>query len=243
MYIINNEANIHQLKTKNQEFGAAFDSLTSYYNMTLRNISHEFGNALTLINSSLQLIESNHPEVHSFKYWDSVISDVKYLKQLICELSSFNNGENLTLSPVNIVSILNEIIYSMQSITSSSNIGISVNYTNNIFEVLGDSTKLKQVFINIIKNALEACSDNGHINISIDRESNNVIIKISDTGCGMTPDQLNNIFIPMVTYKESGSGLGLPISRKIILAHNGSISVTSIPDIGTIFTITLPLLT
>ena len=240
---MHNSKHIENLKLQNPEFAEAFDSLTDEYTMTLRKVSHEFGNALTLINSSLQIIESSHPEVKTFKYWDTTMEDLVYLKNLISQISQFNNGEMLSLSIVQLYSILNDVITSfmVHEDVINKNIALNLVPASNIPDIHGDYIKLKQVFINIIKNAIEACDENDTITINLSVEDSSIIIRISDTGCGLDETQIKNIFSPMVTYKPGGTGLGLPISRRIIKAHNGDISVSSSIGQGTTFIIEFPL--
>lgn len=238
----NSNTTLELLKSQNPEFSNLIASLNEEHTITLRKISHEFGNALTLINSSLQIIESSHPEVKTFKYWDTTMEDIAYLKNLISQISQFNNGEILSLSIVQIHSIIRDIVTSflVYEDVINKNISIHINCTTKIPDISGDYIKLKQVFINLIKNAIEACDINDEININIFLEDSSIIINISDTGCGISNTQIETIFSPMVTYKPGGTGLGLPISKRIIEAHNGSISVSSSTK-GTTFTIKIPL--
>lgn len=240
---MHNSKDIKKLKSQNPEFSKAFDSLNNEHTMTLRKISHELGNALTLINSSLQIIESSHPEVKTFKYWDTTMEDIIYMKNLISQISQFNNGETLSLSIVQLYSILNDVVNSflVHEDVINKKLSITLNATSDIPDISGDYIKLKQVFINILKNAIEACNENDSIAINIELKDSSIFVRISDTGCGLDNTQIKSIFNPMVTYKPGGTGLGLPISRRIIAAHNGNISVSSVVNEGTTFLIEFPL--
>lgn len=222
----------------------AIQQLVDYINndntMTMRKITHEVNNVITLINSSLQIIEFSHPEVKSFKYWDSTMNDLKHLIKLVSEISLFNNSNYLSPVETNIADMFKNIISSFNSL--NTNISITLNQLNDIPIIISDSTKLNQVFINLIKNAFEALENtpSPYIHISLEYANEYISILIEDNGCGMTPEQLDNIFNPMVSYKTTGTGLGLAISKKIVEAHNGSITVTSKPNCGTAFTIKIP---
>lgn len=227
------------------ELSDELNSIANEYTMTLRRLTHEIGNALTLINSSLQIIESSHPEVSEFKYWNSTIEDVNYLKNMLSELSVFNNSTNITLSATELVSLTANVIESFYSLSSvrNHNITFVFNASSNSIIIDADSTKLKQTLINIIKNAIEAISSDesaGTISVSITEKDTSVIIAVTDTGCGISPEHIEDIFKPMITYKPSGTGLGLPICAKIIGSHSGNIVVSSIPGKGSTFTIELP---
>jgi signal transduction histidine kinase len=104
-----------------------------------------------------------------------------------------------------------------------------------------DVDKLQQAFINIIKNAMESISGDGSVDIAMQRQgSEQVVVRISDTGMGLAPGEIGKIFDPDYTTKEKGLGLGLPIAHEIIRGHGGTIRVQSIPGQGTTFEISLP---
>jgi len=104
-----------------------------------------------------------------------------------------------------------------------------------------DADMLKQVILNLFINAQQAMSGGGELIIRTDRQQNDAVIQISDTGEGIAPDRLPHIFDAYYSSRPQGSGLGLPTAKKIIEAHNGSIAVNSEPGKGTSFTIRLPL--
>ena len=104
----------------------------------------------------------------------------------------------------------------------------------------GDTLKLKEVFINLLKNALEATEEGDAIIIEAKSKWNRIIFTVSDSGQGIDEEKRSTIFDPFVTYKTGGTGLGLTIVRNIIKAHGGSIRVYSKPGIGTKFIMILP---
>jgi signal transduction histidine kinase len=112
--------------------------------------------------------------------------------------------------------------------------------SEDVEEIECDPDKLKQVFINIISNGIEAMKSGGSIYISTEIIPNGVEIRITDEGAGINQDKLQNLFEPFYTTREHGWGLGLPISYKLIEAHNGDIWAVSAPGKGTTFIIQLP---
>ncbi|MHC4213646.1 MAG: sensor histidine kinase [Planctomycetota bacterium] len=104
-----------------------------------------------------------------------------------------------------------------------------------------DAGMLKQVLLNLFINAQQAMNDGGELMIKTDRQENDAIIQISDTGCGIAPDKLPRIFDAYYSSRQEGSGLGLPTARRIIEDHKGTITVDSELSKGTSFTIKLPL--
>lgn len=229
--------------------------IEDYYTMMIRRMNHEFGNAITLVNSSLQIIESSHPEVTGFKYWNSAMEDVQHIVRLINEISTYNNSSSISCELFDITVMIKNIVKSFSINALCSNINFSVNASDNVPLIHGDKLKLRQTFINLIKNAAESIvetdnytvsdkplSDSPEISISIstDRTASSVVIAITDTGCGISDEQLTKIFSPMVSFKKNGNGLGLPIIKKIVEAHNGKITVNSVLGKGSTFTVSLP---
>ncbi len=215
-----------------------FNTMVEDFSFSMHELSHELGNIVTLINSSLQIIESSHPEVKDFKYWNSTVEDVKYMIELLSKLSSFNNGSKLNPELTDISQMLNNIISSFITNSNYSHINFISNIATDIPLMNADPVKLKQVFINIIKNACEAGSRT--ITIQLYQDETNILVNIIDNGCGLSPEQVKQIFKPMVSFKDGGTGLGLPICERIVLAHRGHISCNSEKNSGTSFTITLP---
>ncbi len=103
-----------------------------------------------------------------------------------------------------------------------------------------EPNQLKQLFINIIKNAIEASNEGGKVTVTLLAEDHQLTILVKDTGCGMSEDRLNRIGEPFYSSKEKGTGLGLTVSFKIVQSHNGSIHFNSKKGRGTEAVIKLP---
>ncbi|MHC4355138.1 MAG: ATP-binding protein, partial [Planctomycetota bacterium] len=103
-----------------------------------------------------------------------------------------------------------------------------------------DADMLKQVILNLFINAQQAMSSGGELMIRTDRREDDAVIEISDTGSGIPADKLSHVFDAYYSSRPQGSGLGLPTAKKIVEAHNGSITVNSEPGKGTSFAIRLP---
>jgi signal transduction histidine kinase len=104
-----------------------------------------------------------------------------------------------------------------------------------------DLQKIKRAFVNLISNAVDAMPEGGTLTIESKRKGNNVIFKFSDTGNGISPDVMEKLWTPLFTTKAKGMGFGLPICKRIIEAHGGSIYVESTLGKGSTFIVTLPL--
>lgn len=124
----------------------------------------------------------------------------------------------------------------------ANEIDLESHLSNQPAVIYGYPNKLRQVFINIFKNALEAIGTNGNILVSSNIvEGQSVQLVISDSGCGMSKETVEKMFEPFFTTKDQGNGIGMMVTYDIIQEHNGKIHVTSEPDFGTTITITLPL--
>ncbi|MGF0033775.1 sensor histidine kinase [Bariatricus sp. SGI.154] len=239
--------NLQQIMEESPEKKELLTRLLESQRMEISTISHEIRNPLTLVYSTLQLIETQHPEVLSFRHWDAMHQDIEYMKQLLEELSSYNNGERLTLSDINADVFLKTLALSFASSILDTEIEFTSRIAPNLPVITIDSIKIRQTLLNLLSNARDAvvsCPDCKHpsitLNASLTNKDTILQIKITDTGCGISEENLPSIFEPFVTHKSNGTGLGLAIARRIITAHQGSITVTSSLGKGTSFIITLP---
>ena len=207
----------------------------------LSKFSHELRNPLTTVYSTVQLIEMQHPEVKDFKYWSNLSHDLEYMNQLLTELSDFSKSERLQVSTFSLRTLLEQISLSFAATIADSEVEYTSKISPSINQITGDKTKLQEVFLNLLKNAFEAASPNKTIYLEASCEEKSISVRIQDTGCGITKEQLPTIFEPFVTYKKNGSGLGLAICDNIIRAHGGNISVQSTVNVGTTFTVSLPI--
>lgn len=206
----------------------------------LSKFSHELRNPLTSVYSTVQLIEMQHPEVKDYKYWSNLSQDLEYMNQLLTELSDFSKSERLNVSTFSLRALLEQISLSFAATIANSKVEYTSKLSSSINQITGDKTKLQEVFLNLLKNAFDAASPDKTIYLEASSDERFISVLIRDTGCGITAEQLPTIFEPFVTYKKNGSGLGLAICEKIIRAHGGSISVESAVNVGTTFSVFLP---
>lgn len=205
----------------------------------LSKFSHEIRNPLTTLYSTIQFIEIKHPEVQTFEYWSSLTHDIEFMNHLLDELSDFSKSERLSLETFDLRPVLSELTSSFAASIRGSNVQFSAKLEPSIYQITGDKTKLQEVFLNLLKNAYEASLPDKAVSIHAKQENHRLHITISDTGCGISKEQLPTIFEPFVTYKKQGTGLGLAICDHIIKAHGGTITVESTPGVGTTFLVTL----
>lgn len=203
------------------------------------NIFHEIKNSITLINSSLQLVEKKHPEVSDFPYWTETMSEIASLRNMVVELSSARLCNHLNLKKVNLYDYMKEVNSSIAAL-SFFNFNCEINTEKNLPEIELDPQLMKQALINLLKNAYEAMNKTGTVKINVFTRNNSVQIDVIDYGGGLDPAFADSIFEPFITSKNGGSGLGLVITKQIVESHHGSIQCESRPGDGCTFTIIVP---
>lgn len=212
---------------------------------TLRYISHELLNVLTLVDYSVKEVDEAVEEVKENQYWQYITDDVDYMVQLLKELSAYNTCGELTKTKTPVSELIYSITKEMNcKYGDRANIITCVEGSNDDFMANIDKNKIKQVIINLIKNAVEAFdeSQEGIVLVNLKREKKWITIEVLDNGCGIDEENLQKIFEEGISInKKCGSGLGLSISKKIIESHRGEIKVNSIPRKGTTFFIKLPI--
>ena len=236
---------LQQIMQESPEKSELLSRLLESHRMDISTISHEIRNPLTLVYSTLQLIESQHPEVLSFDHWSELHQDIEYMTQLLEELSSYNNGERLNTRLTDMNTYLKVLSLSFASSIIDTDIEFSSEIRPDLPSMLIDPVKLKQALLNLLRNARDAvlnsdASSRPSIRLTACTEKMVLKITISDTGCGILADEISSIFEPFITHKPDGTGLGLTITRRVIQAHGGSVKVSSVPGDGTEFTILLP---
>ncbi len=234
---------MNTLMEKNDDIKQIISQLLDNHQEIVSTIAHEIRNPLTLISSSLQVMEVQHPEIREFAHWSQTVEDVSFMCQLLNELSSFSNGDILHYSVFSVERLLKNIAVSFAISLDSedSDVEFTSSIPSGLGDYTGDKVKLEQVFLNLLNNAKEAIPSKGRIHFSANRDNNYLIIQCKDSGCGISEEIIDYIFEPFKTYKENGTGLGLSLSKKIIESHSGTISVDSKVDEGSTFTIKLPI--
>lgn len=207
----------------------------------IRTFAHELRNPLTTLYSTVQFIEFQHPEVKNFKYWGNLAIDIEYMEKLIADLSAFAKAEHKEADSFSLHTLLEQVSLSFAAKIAMSDVKYTSKISPSLPQIIGERIKLQEVFFNLLKNAYEAALPNQSIFLDAEADETTVTIRIRDTGCGISPELLPTIFEPFVTTKESGTGLGLAICNQIIKAHGGTISVESTIDVGTCFSVSLPI--
>lgn len=219
-----------------------FEQQKKDFQLILSKFSHELRNPLTLLYSELQMMASSHPEITSYREWENVLENIDYMQQLLNELSSYQNAGRISPVETDLTAWLNTIIHSFRPALDYLGISLETDIPAMLPRLFLDQTKMRQAFLNLLQNAQESIRHpDGMIRLSVSASADEICISITDNGCGMTTSQLNDIFHPFVTYRPGGTGIGLAVTRQIIQAHQGSLSVKSTPGKGSCFSVRLPL--
>lgn len=202
-------------------------------------IAHEIRNPLTAINGFMKLLRSS--EHKNEQYFSIIESELKRIEFIVNELLILSKPQTVNINkPLNFSSIIEQVITLMSGQAAMKNIEILPTFPEQSIWILGEPNQLKQVFINLFKNAIEAMDHGGIIHIQICSSDNKARIHVQDEGCGMTEEQIQRLGRPFFTTKESGTGLGFMITQNIIHNHGGVISIVSELEHGTTFTVTIP---
>ncbi len=201
-------------------------------------IAHEIRNPLTSIKGFVQLMkETDHSTTNRY---DIILSELDRINQIVGELLVLSKPQSVIHKPFNI----NDMIKYVVNLTSHEalmyNVQLEVRDKVQDTYINGDINQLIQVFINILKNSIDAMPKGGRILFTVEKLNGNVEFKIEDTGVGIPVERLERIGEPFFTLKEKGMGLGLTVSNKIIHEHKGSMEIESEVGIGTRVTVNIP---
>ena len=204
-------------------------------------IAHEIRNPMTALKGFIQLLEDG-VEGDFSTYFHVITSEIKRIETIITEFLVLAKPQALKIIKQDVHTILKETLELLAAQALLDNIQFDTYFEEVELPVLCEANQLKQVFINIIKNALEVMPNGGSVRIKTSRCSGEyVCISITDQGMGISSEKLKKLGEPFYTTKDRGTGLGLMVSYKIIEEHKGYIDVESQVDKGTSFHIYLPL--
>ena len=194
----------------------------------LFKLTHEIKNPIAVCKGYLDMIDINDKN-KSKKYIDIIKGEIDRSLNVIADFMDYSKIK-INKEVIDITLLLNDIYESFSLLISSKHIKFIYNELDDEVYLLGDYDRLKQVFVNIIKNSIESIIDNGIIEMKLTVFDKEVEIIISDNGVGMDTETLKNIKEMFYTTKKNGTGLGIALSNEIILAHNGVLEYKS--DIG-----------
>jgi signal transduction histidine kinase/DNA-binding response OmpR family regulator/ligand-binding sensor domain-containing protein len=241
---LQNQVKIEETKRKEREH---VDQMKSTF---FANISHEFRTPLTLILGPLtKLAAKNFPEEdkHSLRIMQRNAGRLLRLINQLLDFSKLESGKlNLQASEGDIVSFIKGLLVSFQSLAEQKHITYHFTSDQKSIELYFDRDKTEKIFTNLISNAFKFTPAHGEITVSISKKEHEVKISVKDTGQGISAEKLPHIFDRFyqaddsLTRNQEGSGIGLALTKELVELHQGRIEVTSKPNHGSEFLITLP---
>lgn len=210
-------------------------------------LAHEIRNPLVSIRTFTQLLPERYlDEEYRESFLNLALSEVDRITALVNELLSFARPATHERSPLNLDELVERVATLLDSHARKSGVSLSIETDASMPPIIADEDKINQILVNIVHNAIQACENRskGHVTVSTGRGWINgteaATLTISDDGCGMSEEQVEQAFEPFFTTRTEGTGLGLAIARQLVVNHCGSVTIDSTPGKGTTFTITLP---
>lgn len=218
-------------------------------------LAHEVKNPLGGIKGAAQLLERELPEASELhEYTRVMIREVQRVNRIVEELLELASPRRLQPTKVNLHKILGDILILQKRGVEEKTVTFQQQFDPSIPPILGDEALLTQLFLNLIKNAVEAVGESGLVRVTSrvladysmtqkgERRARLVAVEISDDGPGIPKEEMEHLFTPFYSTKPKGTGLGLAICHKIVSEHRGMIKVDSDAGYGTTFTVMLPLI-
>ncbi len=205
-------------------------------------VSHEIKTPLVLIGGFARQLE-REPGLSQkgARKLDIIVSEVERLESILNEIGDLSRPQRYNWGEVDLCGLAESLKEFMGPNMQQGEHRLNIICQDNIPKVMGDSDRLRQVLINLVTNALQASQDQALVELKVERsDDGDVTLSVSDCGCGIPDKQLRDIFTPFFTTKKHGTGLGLPVARRIVNEHGGKIKVESELGKGTCFTINLP---
>jgi signal transduction histidine kinase len=205
-------------------------------------IAHEVRNPLASIKGTAEILSDTfQPGDKEYEFVEILIKEVNRLDAVVADFLDFAKPKPPELKS----SKINDIILSVLKLTehqiARSRINLKTHLEDTLPSVYVDPEQMKQVFLNLIINAVQAMPDGGILEVSSHMDGSKIVCVFSDTGTGISKDQQKNLFTPFYTSKKKGTGLGLAIVCRILEGHKGEIEFATEENKGTCFTISLPI--
>ena len=212
-------------------------------------LAHEIKNPLSTMAINLTLLEEDWQaeaeagprETRSLRRIRSLTREVRRLENILDQFLHFARGGEVNRAPADLTRIVGEVAEFTEPEHAELSIRQHLELPTSLPLVLVDEDRIKQALVNLFRNAAQAMPDGGELLVRLRRIGNHVELTVTDTGVGMSAEQVDRCFELYWSTKKNGTGLGLATTRRIVEQHGGTISVLSDPGRGTSFSITLPL--
>jgi signal transduction histidine kinase len=202
-------------------------------------IAHELRGPLGVISNASYYLNKTLPNVEDDvkECLDIISEEVKAASKIINDLLDYARRRPTNKNHTSLQKLVETVLIKYPPL---DHIKVQIDFPDNLYHVFVDESQIEQILSNLISNACHAMKDGGTLTIQADNKKACVYLYITDTGCGISEEDLEKIFEPLFTTKSRGIGIGLPLSRRLVEANGGKISVKSKINQGTTFTIELP---
>jgi len=212
----------------------------------LASVSHELNNPLQAIQNALFLLKDEETlSTQGYQDMEVILSETERMASMIGRLrDTYRSTQAGEFREVDVNSIVEDVVALISTYMRHRNIAFEFFPDPMVEPISGISEQIRQVMLNLFMNAIESMNLGGKIVVHTENlaEEEQVLVSVADTGTGISPDVFNDIFDPFVTSKETGTGLGLTITRDIVLHHHGEIRAENNPEGGAIFKVWFPIM-
>ena len=218
------------------------DERTSSILLLAAGVAHELGNPLNSLTIHLQLIERKLKKLKAAardKETASLSESIRVCQEEVLRLDAIRPRPP-DLAETNLGEVIEEVLRFQERELADRGIEVNAVVSRELPAVMADRNQLKQVFFNIVKNAMEAMQPGGVLRVKTRSDDDNVYLLFGDTGSGIKQEDLVKLFQPYHTTKQGGHGLGLMIVQRIMREHGGQVGVESNPSVGTVVTLQFP---
>ncbi len=211
---------------------------------TAAMVGHDLRNPLQVIVGSIDLIKkrlnkrgdsSDEREIE--KWVDKIDAQTDYMNKIVSDLQDYSRNIKPTREEADVEALMGDVV---SSVDIPGDVDVSIVLDEGLPDISVDETLMKRLFTNLILNAVQAMPDGGSLSIRGSLQGDDVVISVEDTGVGIREENLDEIFKPLFSSKAKGTGFGLPVCKRIVDAHGGTISVESEEGVGSTFTVKLP---
>src|SRR5881296_3162529 len=222
--------------TMQTEKQASIDELSS-------TIAHEIRNPVAAAKSLVQQMGEDPTSVENVEYAKVALGELDRVERRISHLLKYAKEEDYSFALTNLATVVDSALAQLRAKLDAASVKVARNYIAGP-TVRADAEKLRQVFANLLDNAIDALgsvAEERRIDLFVENGDRRATVRVRDNGCGIPADKVERIFNPFFTTKEQGTGLGMAIAKKLVEAHEGTIDVVSEVGRGTEFKVTLPL--
>ena len=204
------------------------------------SMAHEIKNAMVAIRTFVEVLVK---ENKSAELAEIVVREMRRIDSIVSQMLRLAGPTKPTFASIRLHTVLEHALHLVQHQLEGKKLSSTREFAARADVVRGDEYQLQQAFLNLFFNAIEAMSAGGQLAVTTEtiKAPRSIRVSVSDTGSGIPPENLGRLFDAFFTTKQHGTGLGLPITRRIIQEHSGSITVESEVDKGTIFHVVLPI--